>query len=321
MTPAKLNVFFAFYPYGGNGATSSEHPNIRNWFAKTVTYCKQDPRIGEIFTRDFSDTPITMTRNESVLSARKAGADVLVMIDSDQELDLYVGIEDSAKDFFPSSFDFVYERKMKGLVSAIGAPYCGPPPHESVYIFKWCNDESSHPNTDHKLSMYSREEGAVLAGIQPAAALPTGCIMFDMTLFDITDPKHEYQRLLARYGDAKIARALTNSWFYYEWEDIYCAKKASTEDVTVSRDMVLCAYAKLGYNSLFCNWDAWAGHWKPKCVGKPVLLTSESINDKYREAVLSGRRPNHKLQILPPQAAVATPSQSSTPVNDTLEAS
>src|ERR1700686_4345856 len=101
MTPAKLNVFFAFYPYGGNGATSSEHPNIRNWFAKTVAWCKQDQRVGEIVTRDFSDTPITMTRNRSVLDARKAGADILVMIDSDQELDLYSGIEDNAKDFFP----------------------------------------------------------------------------------------------------------------------------------------------------------------------------------------------------------------------------
>jgi hypothetical protein len=300
VTPAKLNVFFAFYPYGGNGATSAEHPNIRNWFAKTIHHCKQDPRIGDLHTRDFSDTPITMTRNQSVLVARNLGADVIVMVDSDQQLDLYSGIEDSAKDFFPSSFDFLYERKQKGMVSVIGAPYCGPPPSECVYIFKWCNEETGHPNVDHRLSMYSREEGAVLAGIQPCAALPTGCIMFDMEMFNITDPKLEYQALLAKHGNPKIARALTNPWFYYEWKDIYCGEKVSTEDVTVSRDMVLCAYAKLGYNSLFCNWDSWAGHWKPKCVGKPVLLTSESINDKYREAAFSSRKPDHKLQLLPP---------------------
>jgi hypothetical protein len=298
MIPAKLNVFFAFYPYGGNGATSSEHPNIRNWFAKTVHYCKNDPRIGEISTRDFSDTPITMTRNQSVLVARNLKADVIVMVDSDQQLDLYGGIEDGAKDFFPSSFDFLYERKQKGLVSVIGAPYCGPPPSECVYIFKWCNEETGHPNVDHRLAMYSREEGALASGIQPVAALPTGCIMFDMSMFDLTDPKIEYQALLKKHGDAKIARALTNPWFYYEWKDIYCGEKVSTEDVTVSRDMVLCAYAKLGYNSLFCNWDAWAGHWKPKCVGKPVLLTSESVNDKYREAVFSCRKPNHKMMTL-----------------------
>jgi hypothetical protein len=242
-----------------------------------------------------------MTRNRAALDAKKLGADVLVMVDSDQHLDLYAGIEEGAKEFFPSTFDFLYERKMKGLVTCVGAPYCGPPPAECVYIFKWCNDETGHPNVDHKLSMVSREEASVAAGIQNAAALPTGCIMFDVELFNITDPKHEYQSLLKKYGDAKIARALTNPWFYYEWKDIYAADKASTEDVTVSRDMVLCAYAKLGYNSLFCNWDAWVGHYKPKCVGKPVLLTSESINDKYAEAVLSGRRPDHKLKILPGQ--------------------
>ena len=318
MTPAKLNVFFAFYPYGGNGATSAEHPNIRNWFAKTVTWCKNDPRVGEIITRDFSDTPITMTRNRSVLDARKFGADILVMVDSDQQLDLYSGIEESAKDFFPSSFDFVYNRKVKGLVTAIGAPYCGPPPEECVYIFKWCSSESEHPNVDHRLSMYSREEGAVAAGIQACAALPTGCIMFDMDLFDITDPKKEYQGLLAKYGDAKIARALTNPWFYYEWKDIYCADKASTEDVTVSRDMVLCAYAKLGYNSLFCNWDAWAGHWKPKCVGKPVLLTSDSINEKYKEAASAGRKPDHKLQIITQQPTVGIAHQAKKVYNGTV---
>ncbi len=301
MTPAKLNVFFAFFPYGGNGSTSSEHPNIRNWFAKTIHKCKGDPRIGELMSRDFSDTPITMTRNQSVIVARNLGADVLVMVDSDQQLDLYSGIQDGAKDFFPSSFDFLYERKQKGLVTTIGAPYCGPPPEECVYIFKWCNKETGHPNVDHSLAMYSREEGAVMAGVQPCAALPTGCIMFDMEMFNITDPKLEYQALLAKYANPKIARALTNPWFYYEWKDIYAGEKVSTEDVTVSRDMVLCAYAKLGYNSLFCNWDAWAGHWKPKCVGKPVLLTSEAINDKYREAAFSSRKPDHKLHILPTQ--------------------
>jgi hypothetical protein len=274
MIQAKLNVFFGFYPYGGNGATSAEHPNIRTWFAKTVNWCKNDPRVGEIITRDFSDTPITMTRNQSVLVARKTGADVLVMIDSDQQLDLYAGLDENAKDFFPSSFDFLYERKMKGLVTTVGAPYCGPPPEECVYVFKWCNAESHNPNVDHRLAMYSREEGAILAGIQPCAALPTGCIMFDMAMFEVTDPKHEYYALLKKYGDKKIAEALTRPWFYYEWKDIYQAEKASTEDVTASRDMVLCAYAKLWYNSMFCNWDAWAGHWKPKCVGKPFLLTS-----------------------------------------------
>jgi hypothetical protein len=144
--------------------------------------------------------------------------------------------------------------------------------------------------------MYSREEGALAAGIQPCAALPTGCIMFDMEIFNVTDPKHEFEAMFKKYGDKRVALAMTRPWFYYEWRDFYQAEKISTEDVTASRDMVLCAYAKLGYNTMFCNWDAWAGHWKPKCVGKPVMLNSDDIHAKYAEAVLSGRKTDHKMR-------------------------
>lgn len=296
MTPSKMNVMFCFYPYGGNGGCSSEHPNIRNWFAKTVAYCKTDKRIGEIFTRDYSDTPIPLLRNRSVCDAREFGADVLVMIDSDQHPDLYIGIEESARPFFELSFDFLYSRKVKGLCSVIGAPYCGPPPQEVVYVFQWTGCESDHPNTDHGINMYSREQATQMSGIHPAAALPTGCIMFDMEVFNVTDPKHEYAALLKKYGDKKVAEALTRPWFYYEYKDIYQSEKASTEDVTASRDMVLCCFAKLGYNVLFANWSSWAGHWKPKCVGKPVLLSSDNIHVKYAEAVLSGRRSDRTMQ-------------------------
>lgn len=298
MTPAKLNVMFAFYPYGGNGGCANEHPNIRAWMAKTITYCNQDPRIAGITMSDYSDTPIPMMRNRSVVEAREVGADVLVMIDSDQHPDLYDGVDPAFEPFFPSCFNFLYERRMKGLITTVGAPYCGPPPSECVYVFRWANNESLNPNIDHHIEMYSREEAAVMSGIQPAAALPTGCIMFDMKMFDVTDPKHEYAALLKKYGSKSVAETLTKPWFYYEYSDIYQSKKASTEDVTASRDMVLCAYAKLGYNTLFAQWNSWAGHWKPKCVGKPVALNSESINHKYAEAVASGRRANHTMMDL-----------------------
>lgn len=319
MTPAKLNVFFAFFPYGGNGATSSEHPNIRSWFAKTMVQAKGDPRIGEVFAQDFSDTPITMTRNDAVLQARRAGADVLVMIDSDQHLDLYEGIEVGAQNFFASSFNFLYARKQKGLITCIGAPYCGPPPSECVYIFKWCGDESGNPNVDHRIAMYTREEGAVMKGIQECAALPTGCIMFDMELFEVTDPKHEFAALKEKYKDEFVAKALTRPFFYYEWDDYYCAKKASTEDVTVTRDMVLCCLAKLGYSPMYCNWDAWAGHYKPKCVGKPVLLTSDTVHKKYAEAVLSGRKQGHGMHMLKATTKRAEASPPAVQHNDNIQ--
>lgn len=288
MPALKLNVGFAFFPYGGNGGISSEHPSIRAWFARTIAKCKADPRIGEIFTKDYSDTPITMTRNHAVMDAREANCDVLVMVDSDQHPDLYMGILGRAVPFFDSSFDFLYERKLKGLVTTIGAPYCGPPPAECVYVFRWTTEESDHPNIDCSIAMYSREEACGMTGIQPAAALPTGLVMFDMEVFNLTDPIHEFEALRKKYP-LNIATALTKPWFYYEWETIYAAQKVSTEDVTASRDMNLLAAVKLGYSPCYANWDAWAGHWKPKCVGMPIMLTSESINAKYAEAVLSGR--------------------------------
>ncbi len=294
MTPAKLNIFWAFFPYGGNGQSQKEHPVIRNWWAKTLAIAKADPRVGENHTWNFADTPITMTRNESVTMARRNNCDVLVMCDSDQHPDLYLGKDPLAKPFFESTFDFLYERKMQGKVTVCGAPYCGGPPSECVFIFRWRTMESEHPNADSSLQMYTREEAAVMAGIHPAAAIPTGLIMFDMEMFNVTDPIHEFKALEKTYG-ARIARELTKPWFYYQWENIYADKKASTEDVTVSRDMNLLAYAKLGYSPVFCNWDCWAGHDKPKCVGKPQLVTTDMIGDKFAEAVRSERNSEAKM--------------------------
>ncbi len=324
MPALKLNVGFVFFPYGGNGGSASEHPSIRTWFAKTITSCRSDPRVGEIFAKDYSDTPITMTRNLAVLDARKAGCDVLVMTDSDQQADMYLGVLGRAVPFFDSSFSFLYERKQRGLVTVVGAPYCGPPPVESAYVFRWTSKESSNPNIDCSLAMYSREEACNMTGIQPAAALPTGLIMFDMEIFNITDPIHEYNALIKKHPK-NVATALTRPWFYYEYEDIYNAVKASTEDVTASRDMNLCAAAKLGYSPCYANWDAWAGHWKPKCVGMPILLTSEMINSKYAEAVLSGRQQGKYMMDITTVNEGKVPLQVTVPVvyngvvNDALE--
>ncbi len=32
----KLNIFFAFFAYGGNGGTQAEAPTIREWAIRTV---------------------------------------------------------------------------------------------------------------------------------------------------------------------------------------------------------------------------------------------------------------------------------------------
>lgn len=276
MTPAKLNVMFSFFPYSGSGGVSSEHPSIRRWFARTLLDAKQDERIGDISDSDFSDTPITMTRNRAVCAAKARGADVLVMVDSDQHPDLYLGQDSLAQPFFASSFDFIYQNRLKDRPMVVGAPYCGPPPTELVYVFKWANYQSGHPNADMRLEMFTREEVANRCGIEQVAALPTGLIMFDLKVFDVLEPPY----------------------FYYEYTDKYEQDKASTEDVTCTRDLSLHSLLTRNYSPIHCNWNAWAGHWKPKCVGKPIGLTADQVNRKYRDAVRLDHKSDERLTVI-----------------------
>jgi hypothetical protein len=263
MQQRKLNVGLVTFSYGGNGGISSEVPDIREWMTPLVAEASRDPRIENIRIWNLADTPITMTRNRAVLQAREYGVDVLVMIDSDMKPDC----EPCGKPFFTSSFDFLYDHYEKGPC-VIGAPYCGPPPMECVYVFEWRNMQTGNANPDFQLKMYERSQAVKMSGIQECAALPTGLIMYDMRAFELTEPNTEADK----------------PWFYYEYPDKYQAEKASTEDVTQTRDLSLVGTQKLGYNPLFCNWDAWAGHWKPKCVGKPQFIEAKHISEKLKQS-------------------------------------
>jgi hypothetical protein len=263
----KFNIGFAHFAYGGNGGISSETPDIREWQVPLVCELSRDPRFDNIRIFNISDTPITMSRNSSIVKAREMGLDFLVMVDSDMKPDMYVGQDPAAKPFIQSSLDFLISHYDKGP-AVVGAPYCGPPPQECVYVFEWRDMQSGHPNPDFQLKMYERPQAAKLSGIQECAALPTGLILFDMRVFDLIEPADESAKPFA----------------YYEWSDKYASQKASTEDVTMTRDLSLVGTQKLGYNPLFCNWDAWAGHWKPKCVGKPQFIEAKHISEKLKQS-------------------------------------
>lgn len=259
----KFNVGFVTFSYGGNGGISSEHPDIREWMLPLVTELSRDPRVDQIRVWNLADTPITMTRNRAVIQAREFGVDVLVMIDSDMKPDSEAP---NGKPFFQTSFDFLVDHYHKGPC-VIGAPYCGPPPVECVYVFRWQNMQNGNANPDFQLEMYDRHTAVKLSGIQECAALPTGLIMYDMRVFELTEPKTSQDK----------------PWFYYEWKDKFCAEKASTEDVTMTRDISLVGTQKLGYNPVYCNWDAWAGHWKPKCVSKPQYIQAKDVSKKLKD--------------------------------------
>lgn len=264
MQPRKLKIGIVRFPYSGSGGVASEHPDVGTWLAHTIPKIKADPRCEDgIWSMCFTDTPITMTRNRALRLAQQSGVDVLVMVDSDQNPDLYRNIDALAKPFWDSSFDFLYRHYDKGPC-VVAAPYCGPLPHpvdggaSNVYVFRWAADQNDPDNRQFSLEQFTREEATIRAGIEEVAALPTGLCMIDLRACDLVDPP----------------------WFKYEWSDVYEQDKASTEDVVFTRNCSLQGIPQ------YCNWDAWAGHSKPSVVGKPVFITSDQVSDEFRKAVV-----------------------------------
>tara|TARA_R100000808_G_C2124695_1_gene135145 strand:+ start:125 stop:1021 length:897 start_codon:yes stop_codon:yes gene_type:complete len=272
------DILICTFSYGGNGGMKSEHPDVRDWLLTSIPEMKEDSRIGKVGTADMADTPITMNRNRAVRFARENKYDLLLMLDSDMAPDFLLGEELGAKPFWSSSLDYMVSY---GKPLVVAAPYCGPPPHENIYVFRWRNKQSDSPDdADFELSQFTREEAFERGGIEHVAALPTGLILCDVRVFELTEPKERGDR----------------PWFYYEYEDVYESQKCSTEDVTATRDLSLKGEKDWGYNPVCVNWDAWAGHWKPKVVGKPQLVTSSMVSDRLLRSAPSRLPSNEKLR-------------------------
>lgn len=301
MTPAlKLNVFCGFPAYGSNGGTSQEHPDIRDWWCETLLAMKADPRVGEITTHTMSDTPITMVRNQFVKLAKQNGAHLLLMIDSDQSPSKHKG-ERWFKPFWQEAFDFVYANYLKGP-HVVGAPYCGPPDgSENVYVFKWENYGDRGEETNFKLEAYSRAEAEKMSGIQEAAALPTGLILYDMRAFELIEPSKLTKRQVLEAllsGELTVQEAeasLYEGYFHYEWNNQYADEKGSTEDVSNTRNIAMNGIVKLGYNPIYCAWDSWIGHWKPWNVGKPKSHKTEHIGSVFKKIVQEDSRMGEQI--------------------------
>jgi hypothetical protein len=264
MQPAKVNVLIAQFAYGGNGGVPMTLPSHVSWFAKVYAEMKADERIGQIALHTLSDTPITMTRNRAVQTAVVGDYDMILMIDSDNQPDCELKTDPSAKPFWQTSFDFAYERLMRGVPTVVCAPYCGPPPHENVYVFQWEMHENS-PLSSFSLEPFSRQVASTMTGIRAVAAGPTGVTLYTTNAFELMKPPY----------------------FYYEYKDEpYQTEKASTEDVTNFRDINLLGTEKFGEPIVYCNWDAWAAHTKVKNVRKPWTAKSDDVNDRFRTAIL-----------------------------------
>jgi hypothetical protein len=270
----------------------SEHPTSSGWVIATALKMAQDPAIGEIIPLRFSDTPITMTRNLAVKTARERGADYILMIDSDMDPDC----ESDGRPFWDTAWEFLLRRReaedeirsgldegeyadgLRGLMPAtIAAPYCGAPPHEGVFVMQWKARESHTPEPDFRLDQFDREAAAQRSGIEEVAALPTGLILYDARVFD----------------------HIPRPWFDYEWADPpFNTRKASTEDIYQTRNASLCGCPQ------FVAWDCWAAHNKIKRVRKPRPLTPDIVADSLAEALRAGRpRRGEALRFVRPEMA------------------
>lgn len=289
--PLKLDVLICHFPYGGNGGFQSEHPAIRRWEVETVLKMKADPRIGVVDSIDLADTPIPMTRNKAIRLAQQSGKHLCLMVDSDQDPQRHAG-ESWYKPFWDVAFDEIHAHYQQGPL-VIGAPYCGPPPRENVYVFQFESNMSQLGIDESivRLEQYTRSHAAMMTGIGEVAALPTGMILFDMRVFDIYKPSSKPRRQVLRDlrdGTISINQAeieLMEGWFHYEWKDGYCDEKASTEDVSSTRDLGLACAAALGYNPLRCAWDSWIGHNKPWNCGKPVYYKVENVAESFKSVM------------------------------------
>lgn len=286
MQPAKVDILVGQFCYSGNGGYSAILPHIGDWWARVYHEMMTDDRIGRVAKVNLADTPVTMTRNRLLHQATAGGFDIVLLIDSDNEPDLYVGKDGAAKPFWQTSFDFAYRRLTQGLPTCIAAPYCGPPPHpvnggeENVYVFKWKNWESDNPHySGAEVVAYDRTEAALMTGIAPAAALPTGLLLLT----------------------TKALESINPPYFRYEWKDTWEDQKASTEDVYFTRNLAMAGRMKWGAPIVFANWDAWAGHHKPKCVGKPVVLRVEQVCETFAEAVRNGIGQQERMIFVNPE--------------------
>lgn len=265
----KYRVMVAQFP--GNNST---HPAASDYVAAVMYKMSNDPRIGveNVVPWRKSDTPITMTRNLCLVAAEMNRCDYVVMIDSDMGPDC-VSTENGGKPFWESSWEFMLANPKAGMIAA---PYCGPSPSECVYVFRWNSDQDQIPNPNARIEMYDRHTASFLSGIKMAAALPTGlCIINMRAVADMPHPRFEYE-WKDHKGDMEKKCQTCGHPIPHER-----VEKASTEDVFFSRNMQSGCRGKPGW-PIYCNWDAWAVHYKLTAVGPPRRLPMDFFPQSSR---------------------------------------
>jgi hypothetical protein len=233
--------------------------------------------------------------------------DYLLMVDSDMGPDYLLGDDPTATPFWKTAWEFMMERReqeqalddemfgktyqgktpdcqvhadwMKRELfenyppATIAAPYCGPPPDEGCYVFQWHSMETATPNPSFRLQMINREDAAIRSGIEEAAALPTGLILYDARVFKVLEENNGLP------------------WFDYEYEDKYEMAKATTEDVYQTRNASMLGMPQ------YVAWNCWAKHHKWKGVEKPHVITKDSIHKSLVHSIEKGFKHGQKVHF------------------------
>jgi hypothetical protein len=176
-------------------------------------------------------------------------------------------IDPTAKPFLDVALPFVLQHEGP---CCVGAPYCGPPPIENVYVFKPTNWRAA----TRTMTLASTSSRARRRPSGPVSRKSSRC------------------RQGVYLIDMRCVANLAFPHFQYEYSDPRQIKKATTEDVYFSRNLAVAGVPQ------YCAWDCWAGHIKPIVVDKPELLTMDAVRDTYRAAILRGQVSTEKLIML-----------------------
>ena len=277
----KFRVRIARFPglcHGGG-----EHPGEVDWLLQATEYLRSRDDISFVDAPWIPGaTPITMMRNLAVKNAIKDDIDILIMVDADIQPDSLGG-----KPFLPRAIDF-FKKRYTHSPTVVAAPYCGSagPMHakigiQNVFAFHWVDritDLHGDCNSQIKLAPVGRSQAAEMTGYHPMAAGPTGLIFLDMRVFTGFPHPDGKQDPVALRVDPKKA-----GWFYYEWADDECSEKASTEDVTLTRDVSM-LYNTIGREAFWVDFSAWCIHHKVYPVGKPLPLSGKRVADEFLDA-------------------------------------
>lgn len=261
--PEKVNVLVNVFTYArqvGGDAFS--------WCCGVGPELQNHPRVENVMVSYCHGYPTDRMRNAACAQAKRDGYHLLCMIDDDMKPDLLYGHEPDAQPFLSSAINFTLAHDGPCLV---GAPYCGTPPAQEVLVMKNREYAPDQPcGAGLKLDKYTRDEAAVLTGIQKVAALPTGCLLVDLRALDVLPPP----------------------WFAYEFDDEpYNTKLASTEDIVFTRN---CDW--LGIPN-YCAWSSWAGHVKTFVTGKPQPAPVIDIPGSIYKAWSNGWRPKQAQPV------------------------